>query len=153
MNAKTHSINPSTIGLMLRRPFSAFVLVGSLSVVALFAYNDHTAKQTTFAPISAYTPSTYGLESLKLTSPTTGTAIITLDDFILNVDFDYVAVPDSYGPHGTEFTNVEVSELKEIKIKTLDGTEFSDFTNANDHQQINTMIVGYILQHHLVEGV
>ncbi len=153
MNVKTTSINPSTIGLMLNRPFSIVVLSSILGITGLTAYSKHVEKQTTFAPISAYTPSTYGLESLKLTSPTTGTAIITLDDFILNVDFNYITVPDSYGSHGTEFTNVEVSELKEIKIKTLDGTEFRDFTNASDHQQINAMIVGYILQHHLVEGV
>ncbi len=153
MNVKNPSINPSTIGLMLRRPFSAFVLAVTLPITGLFIYSGKANQQVTLPAISAYTPSTYGLESLKLTSSTTGTAIITLDDFILNVDFDYITVPDSYGSHGTEFTNVEVSELKEIKIKTHDGTEFRDFTNASDHQQINAMIVGYILQHHLVEGV
>lgn len=153
MNAKTQSINPSTIGLMLRRPFSMVVLATALGVTGLSAYNSNAVKHTTFAPISVYTPSTYGIESLELTSPTTGKAVIKLDDLTVNVSFILELVPSTHGVYGSEYNEVYVKELFVDDIVNESGNEYRDFTNSNDHFNINQLIIAHLYKNKLVEGV
>lgn len=152
MNVKTESINPSITALVLRRPFSAVVLVGALSITALSAVISNN-RQPEAAPLtSEYVPSTYEVKSLQLTSEKTGKAIINLDDFLVTVSFNYEAHEDNYGVPGSEFTTVDITQLSVDHIVTSDGTEFTDFTSHNDHFNINQMIVSYIEKNRLVEA-
>lgn len=153
MNAKTHSINPSFTALMLRRPFSMVLIAGVLSVVGASTYNSYAIKQTTFAPISAYTPSVYGVESLELTSPTTGKAAIKLDDLTVNVSFVLGSAANDYGVHGSEHTEVYVHVLNVDSIVNESGDEYADFTTGNDHFNINQLILAHLRKNKLVEGV
>ena len=153
MNAKIQSINPSTIGLMLRRPFSMVILATALGITGLSAYNSNAVKQTTFTPISAYTPSTYGLEFLELTSPTTGKAVIKLDDLTVNVSFILGSAANDYGVHGSEHTELFVRILYVDSIVNESGDEYTDFTTSNDHFNINQLIIAHLYKNKLVEGV
>ena len=77
--------------------------------------------------------SEYGIVSLKMLDDVHGEAVVNLD------------VP------GSEFTNIEVVELGEIKVFDANGNPYNDFTDHQDHREINSMIAGYIMKHRLVE--
>lgn len=153
MNAKTHSINPGLTALMLRRPLSAFVLAVTLPITGLFIYSGKANQQVTLPAISAYTPSVYGVESLELTSPTTGKAAIKLDDLTVNVSFVLGSESSDYGVHGSEYNEVYVKQLFIGPIVNESGTELTDFTTANDHFNINQLIIRHMYKNKLVEGV
>ncbi|AOA58185.1 hypothetical protein [Acinetobacter larvae] len=153
MNAKPISFNPGLSGvttLVRRRPLSTLLLVSSLSLVGLTAFNTNAVQAPAAIPTNA--PSTYELQSLILTGDNSGTANILLDDFVLNVSFDFEVVPDSYGVPGSEFTAIDVTQLSVNTVTTRDGTEFSDFTDSNDHRNINALIAGYMMKNRLVEA-
>ena len=153
MNVKTQPINPSFTALVLRRPFSVFVLSSALGIVGLSAYNSsNTAKAVVPVSATAYAPSTYGLESLELTSPNTGKAVIKLDDLTVNVSFTIGSEPSSYGVHGSEYDEIYVHNLEVDRITNESGTEYRDFTTGNDHFNINQLIVAYLYKNKLVEG-
>ena len=96
--------------------------------------------------------SEYGIVSLKMHDQSRGEAILNLDGFRLNISsFEVQAYPDSYGVPGSEFTAVEVMELGEINVFDADGNPYNDFTDHQDHREINSMIAGYIMKHRLVE--
>ncbi|AOA58248.1 hypothetical protein [Acinetobacter larvae] len=152
MNAKPISFNPSLSGvttLVRRRPFSTLVLVGALSVVGLTALKTNAVQAPVASP--AAIPSTYELQSLVLTGDNSGTANILLDDFVLNVSFDFEAHEDSYGVLGSEFTAIDVTQLSVNSVVTRDGTQFSDFTDSSDHRNINALIAGYMMKNRLGE--
>ncbi|AOA58298.1 hypothetical protein [Acinetobacter larvae] len=151
MNAKPISFNPGLSGvttLVRRRPFSALVLCSALGAVGF-----STVKSDAVAPVAspAAIPSTYELQSLVLTGDNSGTANILLDDFALNVSFDFEAIPDSYGVPGSEFTAIDVTQLSVNTVTTRDGNQFSDFTDYNDHRNINALIAGYMMKNRLGE--
>lgn len=96
--------------------------------------------------------SEYGIVSLKMHDQSRGEAILNLDGFRLNISsFEVQAYPDSYGVPGSEFTAVEVMELGEINVFDANGNPYNDFTDHQDHREINSMIAGYIMKHRLVE--
>ena len=96
--------------------------------------------------------SEYGIVSLKMHDQSRGEAILNLDGFRLNISsFEVQAYPDSYGVPGSEFTAVEVMELGEINVFDANGNPYKDFTDHQDHREINSMIAGYIMKHRLVE--
>jgi len=96
--------------------------------------------------------SEYGIVSLKMLDDVRGEAILNLDGFRLEItSFEVAAHPDDYGVPGSEFTNVEVIELGEIKVFDANGNPYNDFTDYQDHREINAMIAGYIMKHRLVE--
>ena len=96
--------------------------------------------------------SEYGIVSLKMHDQSRGEAILNLDGFRLNISsFEVQDYPDSYGVPGSEFTAVEVMELGEINVFDANGNPYNDFTDHQDHREINSMIAGYIMKHRLVE--
>ncbi len=96
--------------------------------------------------------SEYGIISLKMHDQSRGEAILNLDGFRLNISsFEVQAYPDSYGVPGSEFTAVEVTELGEINVFDANGNPYKDFTDHQDHREINSMITSYIMKHRLVE--
>lgn len=96
--------------------------------------------------------SEYGIVSLKMLDDMRGEAVVNLDGFRLEItSFEVEAHPDDYGVPGSEFTNIEVVELGEIKVFDANGNPYNDFTDHQDHREINSMIAGYIMKHRLVE--
>lgn len=88
--------------------------------------------------------SEYELLGAKQTGEKTGVAVIRIDGFKLNVSFDFDGVADSYGVAGSDFTAAEITNLAIESVTDLSGKPFNDFTNRDDHKNINILLVGYI---------
>lgn len=144
MNVKTNIFNYATATAV-----SCSIAVGALA----FAYQPEFTGYNTPAPVVNIAPAEFSIQALSITGASTGTAVINLDDFILNVQFTFEAHPDSYGVPGSEYTAVEITSLDAINITTTSGDAFSDFTDANDHYSINQLITAYIEKNSLVEVV
>ena len=144
MNVKTNIFNYATATAV-----SCSIAVGALA----FAYQPEFTGYSTPAPVVNIAPAEFSIQSLAITGTSTGTAVINLDDFTLNVQFTFEAHPDSYGVPGSEYTAVEITSLDAINITTTSGDAFSDFTDANDHYNINQLITAYIEKNQLVEAV
>lgn len=106
---------------------------------------------TTFTP--NVQPSYYGIMALRITSDTTGEAVINLDNFRVPVSFVFDKHKDSYGVAGSEFTAVEITDLEVGQITDLNGNKYRDFTNFDDHRNINAQLAAYIEKNKLVEAV
>jgi hypothetical protein len=154
MNTKTHSINSSlTHRLQPLSRFKIAIVSGLLTVGAIALAYDQTATQNEpQVTIPNVTPSTYNIDVLKLTSNTSGIAVIKLDRFLLKVSFDFDIRPDNDGIPGTEFTAVDITNLAIDEITDVNGKDWNDFTDYNDHRNINQMIVSYIERNKLVEA-
>ncbi|MDC4564408.1 Uncharacterised protein [Acinetobacter baumannii] len=88
--------------------------------------------------------SEYELLAAKKTGEHSGEGVIRIDGFKLNVTFDFEGVPDSYGVAGSDFTAAEITNLAIESVTDLSGKPFNDFTNRDDHKNINILLVGYI---------
>ncbi|RZG71839.1 hypothetical protein [Acinetobacter sp. WCHAc060025] len=155
MNIKPNSINPTVTHHV--QPFG-FIKVAALAGlfttgVIAFAYNPDSTEYKPPVTIPAITPSTYEVQTLKLDSDHSGTAVIKLDDYILKVGFDFDKYPADYGVRGSEYTEVEVSNLAIDDVKSIYGAKFNDFTVDADHRAINQLIAGYIMRNRLVEAI
>lgn len=95
--------------------------------------------------------SEYELLAAKKTGEHSGEGVIRIDGFKLNVTFDYEGVPDSYGVAGSDFTAAEITNLAIETVTDLSGKPFNDFTNRDDHRNINILLVGYIDRNHWIE--
>lgn len=82
-----------------------------------------------------------------------GTAVVRLDGFTLDVSFDFERVDDSFGVPGSEFTNAEITILAIDNITDEFGYKIPDFTDFNDHRAINQLLVAHMLQFKLLETV
>lgn len=132
---------------------SVAVLVGSVTVGALaFSYPALNTESNLSFQIPSPAPVKHSLQSVAITGDNTGTAVIALNDFMLDVQFRFEAHNDDYGVTGHDFTAIEITNLDEIKV-TADGVEFRDFTTADDHSNINLLIATYIEKNNLVEAV
>ena len=141
MNTKLTPYNSFKVTL-----FTAALTVSALAFAHLADFGTEQA-----APAQNI-QSEYGIVSLKMHDQSRGEAILNLDGFRLNISsFEVQAYPDSYGVPGSEFTAVEVMELGEINVFDANGNPYKDFTDHQDHREINSMIAGYIMKHRLVE--
>lgn len=154
MNLKPSSINPTVTHRVQPLGFVKVAALAGLFTtgVIAFAYDPYVAEYTPATVIPNTTPSIYGIQKLNLDSKHSGKATIKLDDYILQVGFDFESHPDSYGVPGSDFTTVEITNLSIDDIKSIYGAEFSDFTDYNDHRNINLLIAGYIERNKLVEA-
>lgn len=141
MNVKPKSFNA----------FTAAVLTASVSIGAL-AYN-FKPFQTAPSPNFNVQIVDFGVQSLKLTSETTGVAVIKIDEYRLHVKFDFESHPDSYGVPGSEFTAVDITNLEIAKVLDKNGAAFQDFLDDNDIRNINLLISAFIEKNNLVEAV
>ncbi|KEC83267.1 MULTISPECIES: hypothetical protein [unclassified Acinetobacter] len=155
MNTKPHSINPIVTHRVQPMGFFKVALIsGLLTTGAIALVIDQ--KATEYKPpvnVPNVTPSEYGIQALKLTSDKSGIAVIKLDSFLLKVSFDFESHNDNYGVPGSEFTAVDITNLAIDEIQDINGKEYNDFTDYNDHRMINQIIVGYIERNKLVEAV
>ncbi|HAV3448833.1 hypothetical protein GNY86_18620 [Acinetobacter baumannii] len=95
--------------------------------------------------------SEYELLAVKKTGEKSGEGVIRIDGFKLNVSFDFDGVADSYGVAGSDFTAAEITNLAIESVTDLSGKPFNDFTNRDDHRNINTLLVGYIDRNRWIE--
>ena len=132
---------------------SIAVLASSVTVGALaFSYPALNTESNFSFQIPSPAPVKHSLQSVAITGDNTGTAVIALNDFMLNVQFRFEAHNDDYGVTGHDFTAIEITNLDEIKV-TAGGVEFRDSTTADDHRNINLLIATYIEKNRLVEAV
>lgn len=96
--------------------------------------------------------SEYELLGAKQTGEKTGVAVIRIDGFKLNVSFDFDGVADSYGVAGSDFTAAEITNLAIESVTDLNGKPWNDFTNRDDHKNINILLVGYIERNNWLEA-
>ena len=141
MTTKPYHFNPNLVGL------SILSAIGMLSIGAL-AFE---SKQSVPHCEVRVAPAETGVQTLQLTSDNSGVAVIKLDEFRIQVSFDFEAHPDSYGVAASDFTTVEITNLAIDKITDVDGKSYSDFTDYNDHRNINLLLSGFIEKNKLVE--
>ena len=127
-----------------------FLIAGLASCEYKTAQSSYASNTYNFTPQTQ--PSTYGVQTAKITGKTSGIAVIKLDGFRVNVSFDFETHPDSYGVPGSEFTAVDVTQLTINEIKDINGKSYSDFTDFNDHRNINALLKGFIEKNRLVEA-
>jgi len=141
MTTKPYHVNPNLVGL------SILSVLGAISVGTLAFESKQPTPQyeVRVAPVDA------GVQSLHLTSDTSGVAAIKLDEFLIYVSFDFEAHPDSYGVPGSDITAIDITNLAIDKITDVDGKSYSDFTDYNDHRNINLLLAGFIEKNKLVE--
>ncbi|WP_151748999.1 hypothetical protein [Acinetobacter oleivorans] len=139
-------------------PFNQIKVTGftALVLIAGLASCEYKTARSSFAPNTQFTPQTqpssYGVQTAKITGKTSGNAVIKLDGFRVNVSFDFETHPDSYGVQGSEFTAVDVTQLTINEITDINGKSYSDFTDYNDHRNINALLKGFIERNKLVEA-
>lgn len=155
MNTKPNSINPivthrvQPLGFFKVAAISGLVTVGAIGL----AYDQKATEYKPPVEAPNITPSTYTVDALKLTSESSGKAVIKLDSFLVLVSFDFDKHSDSYGVPGSEFTAVDITNLAIEKITDANGKDWNDFTDYNDHRNINQVIVNYIERNRMVEAV
>ena len=154
MNTKPNSINTTLIhSIQPLNRFKIAIVTGLLTVGAIaLAYDQTASPYTPPVTIPNVITSTYNIDALKLTSDTSGIAVIKLDSFLLKVSFDFDTRPDNDGVPGTEFTAVDITNLAIDEITDVNGEDWNDFTDYNDHRNINQMIVSYIERNKLAEA-
>ena len=96
-------------------------------------------------------PAQTAVAAMHLNSDHSGTAVIRLDGFTLDVSFDFERINDSYGVPGSEFTNADITNLSVDKVMDTSGYPIRDFTDFNDHLTINAMLVAHMLQNKMLE--
>jgi hypothetical protein len=134
-------------------PFNSFKVTVVTSAIAFgalaFAYNPdfslQTAKQTA--------PALSAVAAMQFNTANSGTAVVRLDGFTLDVSFDFERIDDSYGVPGSEFTNAEITNLSVDKVMDTSGYPIRDFTDFNDHLSINQMLVAHMLKNQMLEAV
>ena len=135
-------------------PFNSFkvtLVAGAVTIGALtFAYKPEASSTPVLHnSIPAFTT----VAAMDLSSENTGTAVIRLDDFTLDVSFDFEPVEDSYGVPNSEFDTAEITQLSIDHVTDKYGNTFPDFTNDNDHRNINEMLVQHMIKNRLLGEV
>jgi hypothetical protein len=136
-------------------PFNSFAvtaLTASVTIGALaysyqpdFGFSTQVSKQIA--------PTQTAVAAMHFNSDHSGTAVIRLDGFTLDVSFDFERINDSYGVPGSEFTNADITNLSVDKVMDTSGYPITDFTDFNDHLTINAMLVAHMLQNKMLEAV
>ena len=156
MNLKPTSINPTVTHRVQRIGFMNFLKVSVFSafltgtLALALAYNPQLTEYKLATPIHA--PAQNAVAAMAL-QENTGTAVVRLDGFTLDVNFKYNTVEDNYGVPGSDFMNAEILDLAVDQAYDNSGNEISDFTDFNDHLTINAMLVAHMLQNRMLEGV
>ena len=91
--------------------------------------------------------------AMDISGEHSGTAVIRLDNFTLDVSFDFEQFEDSYGVPGSEFETAEITQLSIEHITDEYGNPFPDFTDYNDHRNINQMLVQHMIKNRLLGEV
>lgn len=127
--------------------FTASIAIGALAYAYQPDFGGMPSSNDQIAP--AYN----AVAAMQFNTANSGTAVVRLDGFTLDVSFDFERIDDSYGVPGSEFTNAEITNLSVDKVMDTSGYPIRDFTDFNDHLSINQMLVAHMLQYKLLEAV
>lgn len=144
MNAKLNPINSVKVTLGVSAIVLGVVTTG-------FYKNESSATYTPPIYTAKQSPDVVAVQTAVITSKSTGKATVKLDDFVLQVSFDYEAHPDNYGVPGSEFTAVDITQLSVDDIHDINGNAYRDFTNFNDIVQIKELVRGHLERNQMVE--
>ena len=132
-------------------PFNSFkvtLIAGAVTIGALaYAYKPEIKN---IPGQHSVIPEFTAVAAMDLSGENTGTAVIHLDNFTLDVSFDFEPFEDSYGVPGSEFDTAEITQLSVDHITDEYGNPFPDFTDYNDHRNINEMLVQNMIKNRLL---
>ena len=152
MNLKPTSINPTVTHRVQRFGFIKIVALSGLFTTGALAlaYDPQVTEYKLATPLHA--PAQNAVAAMAL-QESTGTAVVRLDGFTLDVNFKYNPVEENYGVPGSDFMNAEILNLAVAQAYDNSGNKISDFTDFNDHLTINAMLVAHIIKNNMLEGV
>lgn len=107
------------------------------------------------SPIYSYgnTQSDYGVLAVKITSDSTGTAVVNLDGFRVYTSFDFELVAYDNGQLGSNEEAVYIYNFAVDQVFTPNGDNYGDFTNADDIRNMISIITAHIEKNKMVEEV
>jgi len=147
-NTLNHN-RPSFVLRMKHVALGVSILFGLTGAYALVS--EKPAPITTY-PVSK--PTEYGVSAIKVNNDkSSGEAVIKLDGFYIYTSFDFTEREENYGVIGSVREVIEITNLAIDRITSLNGHEYNDFTDRNDHRNINTLIATHIEKNHLAGGV
>ncbi|MBK0062183.1 MULTISPECIES: hypothetical protein [unclassified Acinetobacter] len=148
MEQNTLNHNRSSFQLRMKHvAIGASMLFGLTGAYALVS--EKPTPITTY-PLSK--PTEYGVSAIKVdNNKSSGEAVMKLDGFYIYTSFDFEMHKENYGVIGSEHEVIEITNLAIDRITSIGGQEYSDFTDRNDHRNINTLIATYIEKNHLAE--
>lgn len=133
--------------MLISTVISLIIFVG-ISIAFSQPVSSEPSKTDTFIP--DIRSSSYGVVNLSITSKNTGTGSINLDGYLVPVDFNF-DTQEYLDESGSSQLNVEITRLDIGQIVASNGNKPSDFTNHQDHVQINEAIKNFIEVNKLVE--
>jgi len=95
----------------------------------------------------------YGVMSVKITSDTTGEAIVNLDGYHVFTSFDFELEPDYNGQLGSDTKAVFIKNLAVDRVLLANGGFYNDFTNADDIRNMISVITAHIEKNKMVEAI
>ena len=127
--------------------FSAGTLAGLSGAYAL------VTKPIPTAPVYSYanTNSMYGVLSVKITSESTGEAVVNLNGYHVFTSFNFELVPDYNGSLGSDTKAVFITNLAVDRVLLSNGGFYNDFTNADDIRNMISVITAHIEKNKMVE--
>ncbi|AXY60220.1 hypothetical protein [Acinetobacter sp. WCHAc010052] len=141
------NVNSKPINFIAVATTAAIFTAGAIA----FAYPPEYSRPAAVVP--DVQPAVTTIAAMHLATDTTGTAVVRLDGFTLDVSFDFERIDDSFGVPGSEFTNAEITNLAIDNVTDESGYKIPDFTDFNDHRAINQLLVAHMLQFKLLETV
>lgn len=131
------------------------LFTGSIGIGCLTGAYALVTKPVETAPIYSYgnTHSNYGVLAVKITSDSTGTAVVNLDGFRVYTSFDFDSFQDSNGQLGSDFTAIEIKNLAVDQVFDANGNNYGDFTNADDIRNMISIISAHVVKNKMVDGV
>ena len=127
--------------------FTASIAIGALAYAYQPDFGGMPSSNDQIAP--AYN----AVAAMQFNTANSGTAVIRLDGFTLDVSFEFEKFEDSYGVPGSEFTTAEITRLTVDKVLDDSGYPVRDFTDFTDHRNINAMLVAHMLKNRMLEAV
>lgn len=126
---------------------SLIIFVG-ISIAFSQPVSSEPSKTDTFIP--DIRSSSYSVVKLSITSKNTGIGSVNLDGYLVPVDFKF-DTQEYLDESGSSHLSVEITRLDIGQIIASNGNKPSDFTNYQDHVQINEAIKNFIEINNLVE--
>lgn len=133
--------------MLISTVISLLIFVG-ISIAFSQPVSSEPSKTDTFIP--DIRSSSYGVVNLSITSKNTGLGSINLDGYLVPVDFNF-DTQEYLDESGSSQLNVEITRLDIGQIVASNGNKPSDFTNYQDHKNINEALKNFIEVNKLVE--
>lgn len=136
----------------------SFLIGSAISAITLGGLTGAYAlvtKSVETNPVYSYanTNSMYGVMSAKITSETTGEAIVNLNGYHVFTSFDFELEPDYNGQLGSDTQAVFIKKLAVDRVLLSNGGFYNDFTNADDIRNMISVITAHIEKNKMVESI